>query len=368
MKRLLIISNMYPSPDAPYFGVFVQRQVAVIESLGIECVLAVACGRAGSPVAALRKYAGLTRDAMRAARQSQPDAIIAHYAFPTGLIGLAAAKRSRGNPPVAVVVHGGDVEPAKRTSAATRAGTRAALSRADLVVAVSRAVAADAAALGASTSRTTIANMGYDDALFVAGDRAAARMKLGLSAEHRYAVLVGNLIERKGVATLIEAASIAKAQHGALRWIVVGGGAAAPWRAAAARAGVEELVTFPGPARPEDVPVWLAAADVAVVPSLREPLGVAALEALACGTPVVASRTGGLAEIITVEKTGLLVPPGDAEALAEAVGRLLQNEPLRIQLSEAGIVAAGEQTVLRQTQIMLEAIERAIERLIRAGR
>jgi len=84
------------------------------------------------------------------------------------------------------------------------------------------------------------------------------------------------------------------------------------------------------------VAACLAAADVVALPSLQEGLGVAALEAMAAGRPVVASRVGGLTEAVVHEETGLLVPPGDPTALATALVRLARDPGLRARLGAAG--------------------------------
>ena len=86
----------------------------------------------------------------------------------------------------------------------------------------------------------------------------------------------------------------------------------------------------------DDVVDLLCACDVFVLPSRREGLGVAALEAMALGRPVVASRVGGLAESVQHEYTGLLVPPEDSEALAGALERLLGDPALARRLGAAG--------------------------------
>ena len=94
------------------------------------------------------------------------------------------------------------------------------------------------------------------------------------------------------------------------------------------------MVTFLG-AR-DDVPTLLDAADVYVQPSLSEGLGLAVLEAMAAGLPVIATRTGGLPEVVADNQTGLLVPPGDAPALANALQYLLDNVNRRDKMGKAG--------------------------------
>ena len=94
--------------------------------------------------------------------------------------------------------------------------------------------------------------------------------------------------------------------------------------------------------RRDEVADLLGACDVFVLPSRHEGLGVAALEAMALGCPVVASRVGGLAEAVVHERTGLLVRPGDASALAEALARILGDAALRARLGAAGPALVAE--------------------------
>ena len=355
MDRLLVVSNMYPSPQAPYFGVFVQRQVRAMRALGVEVTLAVSTERGGSALGAARKYSRLAADALREARRVKPQAILAHFVFPSGAIALSAGRAARA--PVALVAHGGDVDPSTGKPVWVRRATRSVLGRVDLLLAVSRSIAEDARGAGADPERIVVASMGYDADAFVPRPQADARTRVGIPPERPVAVMVGNLIPRKGVGVIVEAAAALRSQIPDLQWVLVGGGDQSPWRAQAERAGSADVIRFAGTADPEEVPWWLAAADVAVVPSLREPFGVAAVEALACGVPVVASRTGGLAEIMDGNH-GLTVKPGDADGLAEAVALILSDGGLRARLAQAGPVAAAPHTADRQARATLDAIER----------
>jgi glycosyltransferase involved in cell wall biosynthesis len=102
--------------------------------------------------------------------------------------------------------------------------------------------------------------------------------------------------------------------------------------------------------------------DLVVMPSLRESFGIVALEAMAMKVPVIASRIGGLAEIVVNEKTGFLVPPGDADALAEAIRTLTENPEMRRNMGEAGRqrvaeVFSIESTIRRTEELYLECLE-----------
>jgi glycosyltransferase involved in cell wall biosynthesis len=166
--------------------------------------------------------------------------------------------------------------------------------------------------------------------------RAQARAALALAPDARFVALPGRLSSWKGQDVLLQALvhrprTIALLAGAAWR---ADSGTEPRLRALAARLGVADRVRFLG-FRDPLAPV-LAAADVVVVPSTRpEPLGNAALEAALAGRPVIAAAHGGLAEAFTHERTALLVPPGDAPALAAALLRLEEDPALGARLAGA---------------------------------
>jgi glycosyltransferase involved in cell wall biosynthesis len=166
-----------------------------------------------------------------------------------------------------------------------------------------------------------------------AADRARVRAEWGIADRDVLVLLPGALERRKGHATLLAAARLLAPSRPELRYVFCGAGSAeAALRAEAVDLG--DLVRFAG--FRADLGACLAAADVAVLPSLQEGLGVAALEAMAAERPVVGSRVGGLAEAVVHGETGVLVPPADPGALAAALMRLAGDVPLRARLGAAG--------------------------------
>lgn len=105
-----------------------------------------------------------------------------------------------------------------------------------------------------------------------------------------------------------------------------------------------------------EMPRFWNSLDVAVVPSLYEPFGLVALEALACGVPVIATITGGLKEIVVDRECGLLVPPGDTEALSRALRLLLTDEPLRQRLAAGARLRAQEFSLQRRSRELLALV------------
>lgn len=147
-------------------------------------------------------------------------------------------------------------------------------------------------------------------------------------------LFVGRLAAQKGVGTLVEAAGLL--EDPSAQVLLVGDG---PERKAlereAKRIGVGDRLHFVGFFAHERLPAVLAHADLLVLPSLYEELGTVLLEAMQAGLPIVASKTGGIPDVIEDGVNGMLVPPGDPEALAHAIGRLLTDRDLARQLSEA---------------------------------
>ncbi|MCX7792487.1 MAG: glycosyltransferase family 4 protein [Chloroflexaceae bacterium] len=152
----------------------------------------------------------------------------------------------------------------------------------------------------------------------------------------RFVLYVGTLEPRKNLTTLLEAyAEVARRQATPL---LVGGGKGWLYDAVFQRLealGLREQVRFVGYLDEEELPLWYAAATVFVFPSIYEGFGMPPLEAMACGTPVVASNTSSLPEV--VGDAGLTVSPYDSAALAEAISRVLDDADLRQELRERGL-------------------------------
>jgi D-inositol-3-phosphate glycosyltransferase len=194
---------------------------------------------------------------------------------------------------------------------------------------------------GADARRIRVIPCGVDLDLFRPAEPGGARARLGLRAD-RVLLFVGRLTPIKGLETLLRALAVAKADglgRTDVRLVVVGGDKEEGWdgqRAGltrmAAELGIGAWVEFRGP-QPQDVlPDYYAAADLCLMPSLYESFGMVALEAMACGVPVVGSRVGGLAVTVRDGVTGLLVPEGDAGALADSITGLLADESRRTRL------------------------------------
>jgi len=288
-------------------------------------------------------------EAFRARGRARYDLVHSHY-WLSGLAGLDLARRwdaplvhmfhTLGAIKNAVARGSGDTEPAERLAAEVRIAAGA-----DRIVASNLVERADLAwHLGADPGRVAVIPCGVDVDLFRPRAAAPARARLGLDAEH-VLLFVGRLTPIKGFETLLRALAVLRSDGLAaarLTLLVVGGAkgdtdGSEHLRRLAHDLGVGTWVDFRGP-QPQDVlPDYYAAADLCLMPSRYESFGMVALEAMASGVPVIASRAGGLAVTVQDGVTGRLVSEGDVAALARAVAGLLADEAARRALGARAV-------------------------------
>ncbi|MEG4322675.1 MULTISPECIES: glycosyltransferase family 1 protein [unclassified Microcoleus] len=218
------------------------------------------------------------------------------------------------------------------------------LETADRVVATSPQEKEHMRSLVSSKGNIDIIPCGTDTHQFGSIGRSAARRQLGIAPETKVVLYVGRFDPRKGIETLVRAVSLSALRKGDLK-LIIGGG----WREGECdgkerdrigriveELGLSDITSFPGGLRRDILPAYYAAADVCVVPSHYEPFGLVAIEAMACGTPVVASDVGGLKYTVLPRETGLLAPVKNEAAFAGAIDRLLVDSVWRQQLGQAG--------------------------------
>lgn len=181
---------------------------------------------------------------------------------------------------------------------------------------------------GAQPDKVSIVPCGVNMELFQPMDMAGARQTLGLS-DNKILLFVGRIDPLKGVDQLLKAVQRLE-NTGGLRLIIIGGdeysySEVEKLQALSRQLGIGNLVTFQGLIKQDRLPYYYNAADVCVVPSYYESFGLVALEALACGTPVVASDVGDLRNIIRQGKTGYVVTQNTPRELADKIGLLLSG-------------------------------------------
>lgn len=351
-RRALVVSNLLPTPASPNRGTFNrQHYCALSEHFDTRFICPIAWtdalksrSSASSsdnggldisyvnylfPPRILRQHYGwflwqsMRKKALDIARQFQPDIIVGSWGYPDGFAAVELAEKL--SLPSAVQVLGSDInqldifperaEPTWRT-----------LMRADHVIPVSRALEAKLIAGGVPEERVSVVYRGINRELFYPRDQREARQSIGIDPTETSLLFIGNLVSVKSVTTFLSAfASLSRNRTAPVRAHIVGDG---PLRGAleqqAQREGISGQVSFHGSLPHAQMPLWIAASDLVVLPSLHEGVPNVLLEAMACERRYVASRTGGIPEISNHSGCQLFTPC-DAPGMTEAIQMMLNS-------------------------------------------
>ncbi|HEX5786977.1 MAG TPA: glycosyltransferase [Woeseiaceae bacterium] len=229
------------------------------------------------------------------------------------------------------------------------------------IIAISEAVAAVLREAGIDGGRIEVIRSAVDAEQFAEPpDRAAFRREFGLAEGELVLAAAGQLIARKGHEHLIGAVAALAESGRAFRVLVFGDGELErPLREDVTARGLDDIIRFEG--FREDLDRWMGAIDLLVHPALSEGLGVVTLKAQAAGVPVVGFRAGGVPEAVADGETGILVPPGDTAALAEALIILMDDAERRARYGAAGRARMRREfSVATMTEKHVELYERLL--------
>ncbi len=332
--RLLVVSNMYPGPRKPNFGIFVFERVGAYRRLGADVAVVANSDPRTGPWAVL-KYLSLSLRAVWRAWRFRPHLVEGHYLWPTGAIAAAAAAAARA--PYVLYAHGSDVPEGSAPSPVRWAVRRAAeihTNSADTAARIRRAFGED--------TPVRVLPPGVDLTLFEPRGEPDPRL-VGY---------VGDLVAHKGPDVALRALADMPED---VRLLVVGDGPERPsLERLAAELGLAGRVAWHGAVEHGELPGLLSQMAVVVVPSRRDALGLVAVEALACGRPVVVSAVGGLASVPNPD-CGESVPPADPAAFAEAAERWLARagdpEIVRAARHRAGSFALDDTAARALTRL-----------------
>ncbi|RDI97050.1 glycosyltransferase family 4 protein [Dyella solisilvae] len=341
--RVLVLTNLFPTPWDPLRGAFNRQQferlaqhhdVDVLTAVDFRERMAGVKGqvsvdgvrtdhftfvyppRIGRSLHAACWALSLWLQRGRRLRAAGYDCLLASWAYPDAAAAGWLARRL--GIPYVVKVHGSDLN-VQAEHALRRLQIRSALRGAAAVVTVSRALAEKAVALDAPRSMVHVLYNGVDPALFSPGSRSQARAHLHLPPDTPLVLYVGNLKESKGCLDLLEAFPALMAAQPAARLVYVGAGPCwGPLLERATALGFAERVHLVGAIPHDALGDWFRAADLLCLPSHNEGVPNVVLEAMACGTPVVATRVGGIPEVLP-DVAGLLTPAHDRQALSGAL-------------------------------------------------
>ncbi|HXJ23008.1 MAG TPA: glycosyltransferase [Polyangia bacterium] len=380
--RVLVVTKIYPNAAEPLSSPFNRQQItALSRRCSVEVLATIPWfpgGGPGSSVPAREVIdgvevvhprtpylprvghalsAGLYAAAVLPsvlARRDRFDVLLGSWAYPDGVAAVMLG-RAAGLPTV-VKVHGSDLDLlAQRPS--LRWQMSRLLPRADRIVAVSRSLAERAVALGVDPARIDLVMNGVDTDLFHPRDRAAAREALGHGSDRRrWIVCVARLRPDKGVLDLASAfTSLAKGRDDVALALVGEGDARGQLEQAARALGGDRIILAGARALPE-VPLWMSAADVVTLPSHHEGTPNVLLEALACGRRVVATRVGGIPDVVHAPALGALVPASDPTSLATALAEALATPYDPTAVAELGARGGWQESAAN----LAASLERAV--------
>lgn len=364
--RVLVITNLFPNAQHPRIASFNRQQFA---ALGKECDVEVlaplpwypgqrllsrfATHKVALDVPASERIDGLQVFHPRtlhlpkigtsiaaplfavsllplvARYRNKIDVVLGSWAHPDGCAAVALAKLL--GVPAVVKVHGTDINNGMKLPGPRRM-MRAMLPEAGAVVAVSSALADEVEKLGVAGERIHIVMNGVDAGKFHLRDRVEARKELGLPESGRIALFVGNLIESKGVLDLRDAFAAITSQAPELQLYCVGEGNARQ----KLQQELPKRMTLVGSQPFEKIPLWMAASDLLVLPSWDEGTPNVVLEALTCGRRVLATRVGGIPDLLCDPKLGTMVEPRDISALSASLLAEAQKDYEPAQIAALG--------------------------------
>ncbi|MDR7665078.1 glycosyltransferase family 4 protein [Methanosarcina sp. Z-7115] len=251
------------------------------------------------------------------------DLIHSHFIWSAGYVG--AKLKEKYNVPFIVTAHGYDVYDLPFKDDEWRSKIEYVLNSADAIITVSNSNRECIKKLDVKTPVTVIPN-GYRQDLFYPSDTFKCRKSLDLPIDKKIILSVGNLEELKGHKYLIEAMDyLLRIRKDTICFIIGEGKLESRLNKQIKLAGLEKNVKLVGGKPHNEIPLWMNACDVFVLPSLKESFGVVQVEAMACGKPVVATRNGGSEEIIVSKDYGLICDPARPKELAENISLSLDK-------------------------------------------
>lgn len=386
--RLLFVSNLYPTqgepnrgrPNArllrrflpdhevqllvarpkllpPYAdGVRRQADQFLPEDLGLapRAVQVPYVPKVGSRVNHLLYAHGMQRAFAAAVGASRPDAVLVAWLFPD-LCGILRLARPYGLPVIGIA-QGSDAHQYLDLRW-RRPVILQGCSQAAGIITRSQDLADRLAKAGVAQNKLRTVYNGVETDVFRPGDARLARQKLGLPAEAHVLLYVGNLVPVKNPGLLLEACALLAP---GVQLVYVGEGELVEGlRARAAALGLADRVRFVGLLPPDQVVTCMQAANLLVVPSRNEGIPNVIREAFACGLPVVATDVGGIAEVVTEDWLGSLVPTADPVALATAITARLARQPEAARIRQHAEGFSWERTVADCLGFVRERLEQA---------
>jgi glycosyltransferase involved in cell wall biosynthesis len=363
-NKVTVISNMYPSKEHKSWGIFVKNQVEALRNRGLTVeVIAIDNPNKGK-LNLIKKYGKwfLTFAFHLLFKGSRTSVVHAHYVFPSGW--LAKWYKKWFGARMIVTAHGGDIDKMVKKNQRIYHMTKSILTEADEVIAVGEELYATLVKdFGIPKEKLSLINMGVNLDVFHPLDKAEARKRCGVKDNEIPLLFVGNIIEQKGLNELVEAFASLKEENPDYALYIIGSNKDQNYfqklQQRITQLGITESVHFLGTKNQAEVACWMAASEVFILPSHIEGFGLVAVEAMACGTPVVGTNVGGLKYLLD-HGNGVLVEVKDAVSLKLGIESILKSKEVKEKLVQNGLEKAKEndQNIMTERVINLYQLQK----------
>ena len=264
----------------------------------------------------------------------KPHLIHAHFSYPDGYGMIELAKKWKV--PLVISALGTIERKVAYEGSYTSRQIIEAMNFADKVLSVSDDLKLHIVNLGINEEKVHVVPNGVDTTKFKPAGKEHARNLLNLPQDKNIVLFVGALRKIKGVDYLIEAAKYFVDANTDLFMVGRDDGLRKSLEKRARELEISDYIKFTGPVNHEDIPIWISASDILVLPSLSEGRPNVVLEALSCEVPVVAADVGGIPELMVDGKTGYLVPAKNPAELSEKINKLLEDRSRREKMGKFG--------------------------------
>jgi len=394
--RVLILSHMYPKNNKSISGIFVKQQLKdlrkhhcqirvispvpyvpkyfrnnprrkeysrISKTMSIEGIPVYypryirAPGTWFHGISCYSIYYGIIREVNKIIEEFQPHILHTYAITPDGYVGLMLKKKYKF--PVICSLLGSDINVYPNYRPLTLNLTKKAISNIDQLISVSKSLKFIAEKIALPKREIEVVYMGCNIEKFKNNrkSRRNIREKLGISSEEIVLLFVGSLIKKKGIFDLIDAFDQTYKKYKNLRLILVGKGS--DYNKIVYRLNklqLENKVYIVGEKIHDRIPEWVNASDIFVFPSYGEGLPNAVIEAMACSKPVIATRVGGIPEVIQDSKNGILIEKGNVRAITNAINCLIEDKKGRISMGKQGRQIVEEKFSWYKSSIILREI------------
>jgi teichuronic acid biosynthesis glycosyltransferase TuaC len=370
MKKILVINMLYPNFENPHFGIFIKREVESLAdhysqiivvptpwrpSRGIRSLFKTRRqidpiqkveviyksyfplpGALFQPIKGLWFFLFTIGLIKKLRKEFDFDMIHAHNVYPEGFCAFLIKKIFKK--PLVISSRGNDLHKLP-DNILLRPMIKYALNNADGIITVSKSLSQKAIALGADPKKISVMPKGVDTNVFKPSSKTETRKKLNLPVDKTIVLSVGWLIPRKNPFSFIK---ILKTYTESARknflFVWIGEGPLqSEMENEIHKNNLENYVKFVGRKNPDEVATWMNASDIFMLVSFSEGMPNVLYEAMACGTPIIASNVDGAAEILKHMKTGILVPPDDYNQMAIMVRKLAEDHFFRNLIGKKGL-------------------------------